>query len=99
MVKWLRWGSTIYAITDERIIIQRGILGKTYEDIPLGMVTNMSVSQSAGKRILGYGTINFSTQGSHGRTGSIIWEAVPNPLNVRRKAQEVMDVRVKPKEE
>jgi len=99
IVKWFRWGSTIYAITDERIIMQRGILGKTYEDIPLGMVTNMSVSQSIGKRMLGYGTINFSTQGAQGRTGSIVWEAVPNPLAVRRKAQEVMDVRVKPKEE
>ena len=99
IVKWFRWGSTIYAITDERIIIQRGILGKSYEDIPLGMVTSMSVSQSLGKRILGYGTIHFATQGTQGRAGAIVWEAVPNPLKVRRQAQEVMDVRVKPKEE
>jgi membrane protein YdbS with pleckstrin-like domain len=98
IVKWFRWGSTIYAITDERIITQRGILNKTYEDIPLGMITNMNVSQSIGKRMLGYGTIYFATQSSQGRKGSVVWEAVPGPLTVRRKIQEVMDVRVKPKE-
>jgi len=98
VIKWFRWGSTIYAITDERIITQRGILNKTYEDIPLGMITNMNVSQSIGKRMLGYGTIYFATQSSQGRKGSVVWEAVPGPLTVRRKIQEVMDVRVKPKE-
>lgn len=98
VVKWLRWGSTVYAVTDERIITQRGILNKTYEDIPLGMVTNVSVSQSIGKRMLGYGTVIFATQSSQGRRGSLAWEAVPSPLKVRRKMQEVMDVRVKPKE-
>lgn len=96
IVKWLRWGSTVYAITDERIVIQRGILNKTYEDIPMGMITNVGVSQSLGKRMLGYGTINFATQSSQGRKGSIVWEAVPDPLSVRRKIQEVMDIRVKP---
>lgn len=98
IIKRFRWGSTVYAVTDERIITQKGILNKTYEDIPLGMVTNMNVSQSIGKRMLGYGTIHFATQSSQGRRGAMAWEAVPDPLVVRRKIQEVMDVRVKPKE-
>ena len=96
--RWLKWGSTVYAATDERIITQRGILSKKYEDIPLTMITNVDMTQSLGKRALGYGTIVFSTQGlSSGRKGDVIWEAVPDPFRVRRKIQEVMDVRVKPK--
>jgi membrane protein YdbS with pleckstrin-like domain len=98
IAKWFRWGSTVYAVTDERIITQRGILNKVYEDIPLGMITNMNVSQTLGKRMLGYGTVYFATQSSQGRKGSIVWEAVPKPLAVRRKIQEVMDVRVKRRE-
>jgi hypothetical protein len=40
----------------------------------------------------------FSTQGMSGaRKADIVWEAVPDPFTVRRKIQEVMDVRVKPK--
>jgi len=95
LVKWFRWGSTVYAVTDERIITQKGILNKTYDDIPLGMVTNVDISQSIGKRVLRYGTIYFSTQSSKGRQGTVVWDAVSHPLVVRRKIQEVMDVRHK----
>jgi uncharacterized membrane protein YdbT with pleckstrin-like domain len=95
--RWLIWNSTVYAATDERIIKQKGILNKTYEDIPLTMITNIDVGQSIGKRVLGYGTIIFSTQGLGGKKADMVWEAVPAPLKVRRGLQEVMDVRVKPK--
>jgi uncharacterized membrane protein YdbT with pleckstrin-like domain len=95
--RWLRWGSTIYAITDERVITQKGILNKHYEDIPLVQITNVDMSQSIGRRMLGYGTIIISTQGTTGSKNSVVWEAVPDPIRVRRKIQEVMDIRVKPK--
>jgi len=96
--RWMKWGSTVYAATDERIITQKGIFNKTYEDIPVTMITNIDLAQSLGKRALGYGTMVFSTQGmSGGRKADIVWEAVPNPFDVRRKIQEVMDVRTKPK--
>jgi uncharacterized membrane protein YdbT with pleckstrin-like domain len=94
-VRWLKWGSTIYAATDERIIKTKGILNKTYEDIPLTMITNIDMAQSLGKRALGYGTLIFSTQGLGGRRADMTWSAVPEPMTVRRKLQEVMDVRVK----
>ncbi len=97
MARWLKWGSTIYAATDERLIKQKGILNKTYEDIPLTMITNIDMAQSLGKRALGYGTLIFSTQGLGGRKADMTWSAVPDPMTVRRKLQEVMDVRVKPK--
>jgi hypothetical protein len=50
-----------------------------------------------GKRYLGYGTLVFSTGGQGGRKADMVWEAVPGPMTVRRKIQEVMDIRVKPK--
>jgi len=50
-----------------------------------------------GKRALGYGTMIFSTQGMGGKKADMVWEAVPDPLTVRRKIQEVMDTRAKPK--
>ena len=95
--KWMRWGSTIYAVTDERIITQRGILSKEYDDVELPMIASVDVSQPFSKRMLGYGTIRFSISGSAGRKDTVTWEWVPDPLGVRRKVQEVMDIRVKPK--
>lgn len=97
MGKYLKWSSTVYAATDERIITQKGILNKTYEDIPLAMITNVDLSQSLGKRAMGYGTMVFSTQGMGGRKADVVWDAVPNPMSVRRKLQEAMDSRVRPK--
>ncbi len=96
MAKYLRWSSTVYAATDERLIKLKGILSKTYEDIPLTMITNIDLAQSLGKRALGYGTIIFSTQGLGGRKADMVWDAVPDPLVVRRKIQEVMDTRARP---
>ena len=94
--KYLRWNGTIYAVTDERVIVQRGILSKTYEDVSLTMITNVDMAQSLGNRALGYGTLIFSTSGSGGKRADMVWEAVPDPMTARRKVQEVMDVRVKP---
>jgi len=96
--KYLRWGSTVYAATDERIITQKGILNKTYEDIPLAMITNIDLTQSLGKRAMGYGTMVFSTQGMGGRKADVVWDAVPNPMTVRRKLQEAMDTRPRAKQ-
>jgi membrane protein YdbS with pleckstrin-like domain len=97
VARWLRWSSTVYAATDERIIKQKGILNKTYVDIPVTMIANIDMAQSLGKRYMGYGTLIFSTQGLGGRKADMVWDGVPGPMTVRRKLQEVMDVRVKPR--
>ena len=94
--KYLRWNGTIYAVTDERVIVQKGILSKTYEDMPLTMITNVDMAQSLSHRALGYGTLIFSTSGTGSKKANMVWEAVPDPMTARRKVQEVMDVRVKP---
>ena len=94
--KYLKWSGTIYAVTDERVIVQRGILSKTYEDMPLTMITNVDMAQSLGNRAMGYGTLIFSTSGMGGKKADMVWDAVPSPMTARRKIQEVMDVRVKP---
>jgi hypothetical protein len=40
----------------------------------------------------------FSTQGMGGRKADVVWDAVPNPMSVRRKLQEAMDSRVRPEQ-
>jgi len=61
LVKYLRWVSTLYVMTNTRVITKKGILGRSYEDMPLGMITNIDVRQSAMQRFLGYGTVTFSS--------------------------------------
>jgi len=91
IVKYLRWTSTLYVMTNERVITKKGILGRNYEDMPLHMITNIDVSQSAVQRFLGYGTVVFSSQS--GTRDDVVWKGVPDPVRVRRKVQEAMDKR------
>lgn len=91
IIKYLRWASTVYAMTDQRVITKRGILGRTYEDMSLTQVTDIHVTQSLAQRFLGYGTVTFSSQS--GSADDIIWQYVPDPVRMRRMAQEAMDKR------
>lgn len=91
IVRYLRWISTLYVMTNTRVITKRGILGLSFEDMPLGMITNIDVRQSVMQRFLGYGTLTFSSQS--GYRDDVVWKWVPDPIRARRKVQEAMDKR------
>jgi len=89
IARYLRWISTLYVMTNERVMTKRGILGRDLDDMPLRMITNVDVNQSVGQRFLGYGTVVFSSQS--GTRDDVIWKFVPDPIRVRRMVQESMD--------
>jgi len=88
-VRYFRWISTLYVMTNERVITKRGIVGRDFDDMPLRMITNVDVDQSVIQRFLGYGTVVFSSQS--GSRDDVIWKFVPDPIKVRRLVQESMD--------
>jgi uncharacterized membrane protein YdbT with pleckstrin-like domain len=89
IVRYLRWASTLYVMTNERVMTKRGILGRDFDDMPLRMITSVDVNQSVGQRFLGYGTVVFSSQS--GARDDVTWKFVPDPIRVRRLVQESMD--------
>lgn len=89
IVRYLRWISTLYVMTNERVMTKRGILGRDFDDMPLRMITNVDVNQSVGQRFMGYGTVVFSSQS--GTRDDVVWKFVPDPIRVRRMVQESMD--------
>ena len=91
LIRYLRWISTLYVMTDMRVMTKKGILGRSFEDMPLDMITNIDVSQSFIQRFLGYGTVIFSSQS--GTRDDVVWKWVPDPIMVRRKVQEAMESR------
>jgi len=89
IARYLRWVSTLYVMTNERVMTKKGILGRDFDDMPPRMITNVDVNQSVGQRFLGYGTVVFSSQS--GTRDDVIWKFVPDPIRVRRLVQESMD--------
>ncbi len=82
-VRYVRWVRTVYAITSRRVIVQRGILGKDFDEIPVQQVRGVDVHQSLGQRILGYGTVRVSSEGGT-KLGNEDWKGIPKPFRFQK---------------
>lgn len=84
-VKWLQRARTVYAVTTTRVIRQKGILGKDFDEIQLGQVRGIDVKQSLLQRLLGYGTVRVSAEGgAPGSLGNEDWVGLIHPLKFQR---------------
>lgn len=61
------WWFTSYVLTNERIIVRRGMIARTGTEIPLESITNVRFSQTVIERLLGYGDVVLEAAGSQGR--------------------------------
>lgn len=86
-VRYVRWMRTVYAVTSRRVIVQRGILGRNFDEIPVTQVRAVDVRQSVGQRLLGYGTIRVSSEG-----GSVLgnedWIGIPRPFRFQKLVED-----------
>ncbi|MGA4669461.1 PH domain-containing protein [Propionibacteriaceae bacterium Y1923] len=58
---FLQWYTTTYTMTDRRIITRRGVFSKTGHDLPLRRINNVSYERSLTDRLLGCGSLVFTT--------------------------------------
>lgn len=97
LVQFLRWWRTIYAVSNHRIIIKRGLLSRDIDDIPMNQVRGVDVHQSIGQRMLGYGTVRVSAESGGARSiGNEDWVGIPKPFQVQRTIETVMQNPVVP---
>ncbi len=81
-VRYVRWIRTVYAVTSRRVIVQKGILGRNFDEIPVTQVRGVDVRQSLGQRMLGYGTIRVSSEDAH--IGNEDWVGIPAPFRFQK---------------
>ncbi len=86
IVRSARWVSTVYAVTTSRVIIQRGILSRDFDQIPVLQVRGIDVHQTILDRMLHYGTIVISSEGGNRltRLGNEAWQGIPRPFEFQR---------------
>lgn len=84
---WLKWRTTHYVFTNERVIMRNGVFSRTGRDIPLGRINDVSFSHSLFERMLGCGTLTIESAGERGqvqltelpqveKTQSVLYELV-----------------------
>jgi uncharacterized membrane protein YdbT with pleckstrin-like domain len=83
LIRYFRWIRTVYAVTNRRVIVQRGILSKDFDEIPVSQVRGVDVHQSFGQRILGYGTVRVSSEGGSS-LGNEDWKGIPKPFRFQK---------------
>lgn len=64
--RFLRWRTTNFVLTTDRLIVRTGIISKTGLEIPLDRVTNIAYHQTLLERILGTGDLVVESAGETG---------------------------------
>src|SRR5690348_4092158 len=66
---WLNWQSAQLTVTDQRVILEEGVVVRTSKVIPLDRVQDVSTRQNLLGRLMNYGSVEIDTAG-----------AIPNEL-------------------
>jgi len=81
VVAWLKLRSTLYIITNQRVMIEEGMLSKTVNEIDLRYVDDSQFFQSATGRMLGIG--NVTLHSSDANTPTYMLRSIHDPRGVR----------------
>lgn len=85
---FLVWRTTHYLFTNERVLLQHGVLARERRDIPLTRVNDHSMSQRFVERLLGCGTLTIESAGERGQT---VLRDVPRVDQVQTKLYELVE--------
>jgi len=80
VIEFVQWKTTRFAITDQRVAYQSGIIRRRGVSIPLNRINNVNFDQTLIARMLNNGIVTIE---SAGQTGDSVFENIPNPEQVR----------------
>jgi len=81
------WRCTHYVLTDERILLQDGVIARERRDLPLNRVNDHVVSQSVLDRAFGTGTLKVDSIGEQ----AVVLAAVPRAQSVQTLLYELIE--------
>lgn len=67
LMRYLKWLTTNFVITSNRLIFRHGLVGKSGIEIPLERVNNVNFNQSVFERMLGAGDLLIESGGEDGQ--------------------------------
>ena len=67
IVRYLKWRTTYFVITSDRLIYRNGVIGKSGIEIPLERVNNVNFKQGIFERMIGAGDLLIESGGEDGQ--------------------------------
>ena len=81
-VRLLRWQTTHFVVTSDRLVFRSGVLAKHSRDIPLERVNDLASSQTLFERIIGAGDLMIESAGERGQQ---TFSDIPRPNDVQQE--------------
>lgn len=80
-VAWIRLRSTMYKVTNQRVLIEQGVLSKTVDEIDLRYVDDSQFTQTLVDRLLGIGSVTLVS--SDKTSPRFVLRSIKDPRGVR----------------
>jgi membrane protein YdbS with pleckstrin-like domain len=88
--RYLRWTTTTFVVTTERLILRRGVLKRTGREILLDRLTDITTNQSFLDRILRCGDVLIE---SPGRDSPETFPDLPHPTSIQNEIYRLIEQR------
>ncbi|WP_229075693.1 PH domain-containing protein [Actinoplanes sp. DH11] len=82
------WRCTHYVVTNERILLQRGVLTRERRDLPLNRVNDHALAQSVLDRVFGSGTLTVDSIGDR----TAVLTGLPHAQRVQSTLYELIEL-------
>ena len=89
VARYLRWAATSLVVTSQRLVLRKGVFGRTGREILLDRLSDISYHQSLLDRVLGAGDIMLE---SPGRDGQEIFEDLPHPVTIQNEINRLVSL-------
>jgi uncharacterized membrane protein YdbT with pleckstrin-like domain len=91
LVKWLEVMGSLYQITPERLIVRKGIVMKSIDEIELYRVKDVRLNFSLLNQMARIGTICLTTSDETTRGGDLVLRHVPQAQDRREELRRLVD--------
>ena len=85
----LPWSFTKYELTEQKLIINKGFLNVSEEEVRLYRFVDVTMTQTLGQRIFGVGNLHCETNDRS--SGNFVIELVKNPRQVKEILSDAVD--------
>lgn len=83
--EWLRLRTLEYGVTNKRVILKKGIIGRQTEEMKIGSIETVEIDQGVLGRILGYGDVKVTGRG----ISDVVFRRMDDPMAVKRQIEGV----------
>jgi uncharacterized membrane protein YdbT with pleckstrin-like domain len=87
-LRYLRWTTTNFVVTTDRLVYRSGVVAKHGKEIPLERVNDIAFKQSVFERLIGTGDLSIESAGAQSRE---TFSDIPHPAQVQNEIYRQME--------